>query len=37
MNQKEAENFVKSLFHDIWEGDDLDKFNDYYHSNIGLL
>lgn len=34
MNQKEAEKFVKSLFHDIWEGNKLDKFNDYYHSNI---
>lgn len=34
MNQIEAENFVKQLFHDIWEGHDISRFNDYYHADI---
>lgn len=34
MNQNEAEQFVKNLFYDIWEGHNLDKFHDYYHLDV---
>lgn len=34
MTQSEAEKFVKSLFYDIWEGHNIDKFDDYYHSDV---
>ncbi len=34
MNQKEAEQFVKKLYYDIWEGHNVDKFSDYYHPNL---
>ncbi len=34
MNQTEAEVFVKKMFHDIWEGHNLDQFNQYYHPEV---
>jgi len=34
MNQAQAEDFVKQIFRDIWEGHDLNKFDQYYHPEI---
>jgi hypothetical protein len=34
MNQVQAENFVRKIFFDIWEGHNLDQFDQYYHPNV---
>lgn len=34
MNQSQAEEFVTSVFRDIWEGKNIAKFSDYYHQDI---
>ncbi len=34
MNQQEARQFIKNLYHDIWEGHAVEKFNHYYHPEV---
>lgn len=31
MDNKQAKNFVKAVYHDIWAANDLKKFDEYYH------
>jgi len=34
MNSEQAKHWVTNIYHDIWQGNNLDKFADYYHPQV---